>query len=136
MTIFVRKHFPLFWFTVIAMVAWGLWGVGIVHAQDDYELDDDDGDDVAALEADWDIHEEEFEAAKQQAQQQQQQVELVDYRVTQQQTTIDALEQNELELREQIELLREEAAVKAAEDEARRIALGEALKNYGKTNDF
>jgi len=78
------------------------------------------------------VEQEEFEAAKQQAQEQH---ELVEYRVTQQQNKIDSLEQNEAELREQIERLREEAAAKAAADEARRIALGKALKNYGKEND-
>jgi hypothetical protein len=127
MTIFVRKHFPLLWFTVIAVVAWGLWGVGVGHAQDDYEIDDD------VLTADELDAEYEFDDAHDQAQHQ---FESVDSRVTQQQTTIDALEQRELELRYELELLREEAAVKAAEDEARRIALGEALKNYGKENDF
>jgi hypothetical protein len=47
-----------------------------------------------------------------------------------QQNKIDSLEQNEAELRREVERLREAAAAKAAEDEARRIALGEALKNY------
>ncbi len=128
MTIFVRKHFPLLWFVVIALVSLGLWGVGIAHAQDDYEIDDDGEWTEAELDA-----LDEFDDAHDQAQHQ---FESVDSRVTQQQTTIDALEQRELELRYELELLREEAAVKAAEDEARRIALGEALKNYGKENDF
>ena len=60
---------------------------------------------------------------------------LVEQRVEEQQNTIDSLEQRELELRRELELLREEAAAKAAADEARRIALGEALKSYGKEND-
>ncbi len=56
--------------------------------------------------------------------------ELTEQRVAQQQNKIDSLEQNEAELRREVERLRIEAAAKAAEDEARRIALGEALKNY------
>jgi len=78
------------------------------------------------------VEQEEFEAAKQEAAEQHEQVE---YRVSQQQNKIDSLEQNEAELRREVERLREEAAAKAAADEARRIALGEALKNYGKEND-
>jgi cell division protein FtsB len=33
--IFVTKYFPLFWFAVIALVLWGLWGFDIVQASDD-----------------------------------------------------------------------------------------------------
>ncbi len=73
------------------------------------------------------VEQEEFEAVKQQAQQQH---EAVEYRQTQQQNKIDSLEQREAELRREVERLREEAAAKAAADEARRIALGKALKNY------
>lgn len=50
--------------------------------------------------------------------------------VAQQQTKIESLQQNEAELRREVERLRKEAAAKAAEDEARRIRLGEALKSY------
>ncbi len=56
--------------------------------------------------------------------------ELTEQRQAQQQNKIDSLQQNEAELRKELERLRDEAAAKAAEDEARRIALGEALKNY------
>ncbi len=80
------------------------------------------------------VAQEEFEAAKEQAAEQH---EAVEYRQSQQQNKIDSLEQNEAELRKEVERLREEAAAKAAEDEARRIALGEALRNYkvSKEND-
>ena len=103
------------WICIFALLASDL-----LLAQDEY--DDDDvltADELAALD--------EFDDAHDQAQQQ---FESVDSRVTEQQSTIDALENREAELREQIELLREAAAAKAAEDEARRFALGEALKSY------
>ncbi len=55
--------------------------------------------------------------------------------VARQQTKIESLQHNEAELRKELERLRDEAAAKAAEDEARRIALGEALKNYQVVKD-
>lgn len=54
--------------------------------------------------------------------------ELTEQRQAQQQNKIESLQQNEVELRRELERLREAAAAKAAEDEARRIRLGEALK--------
>ena len=54
--------------------------------------------------------------------------ELTEQRQAQQQNKIESLQQNEVELRREVERLREAAAAKAAEDEARRIRLGEALK--------
>jgi hypothetical protein len=69
------------------------------------------------------VAQDEFDDAKEQA-------ELVERRVSQQQNKIETLEQNEAELRAEVERLRDEAAAKAAADEARRIALGEALQNY------
>lgn len=101
-----------FWICFLALLA-----SPMVLAQDEQEDFDDD-----ELDAEY-----EFDDAHEQAQQQ---FESVDSRVTEQQDTIDSLEQREAELREQIELLREAAATKAAEDEARRVALGEALKSY------
>ena len=56
--------------------------------------------------------------------------ELTEQRVAQQQNKIESLQQNEAEMRKELERLRDEAAKKAADDEARRIALGEALQNY------
>ena len=73
------------------------------------------------------VEQAEFEEAKEQAAEQHSAVE---YRQAQQQNKIDSLEQREAELRREVERLREEAAAKAAADEARRIALGKALKNY------
>jgi len=63
--------------------------------------------------------------------------ELTEQRVAQQQNKIDSLAQREAELRREVERLRMEAAAKAAEDEARRIRLGEALKQAAvvKEND-
>ena len=55
--------------------------------------------------------------------------------VARQQTKIESLQQNEAELRREVERLRKEAAAKAAEDEARRIRLGEALKSYQVVKD-
>jgi hypothetical protein len=270
MKIFLRKYFPLFWFALIAVVLWALWGLKIVHASDDYDDDSDDttpttatADANAAAEAlaeagatanaigeggaggaggsasggtstvqtknestslvltgardtapcftkvtigaegfgigwsrsdpyckkvrriaahlvleNWNaaarlectlrewrdvygrdaeacfldlyagpdeapepeiggmynqsamvaqVAQEEFEAVKEQAQEQH---EAVEYRQAQQQNKIDSLEQREAELRAEVERLRQEAAAKAAADEARRIALGKALKNY------
>jgi len=78
------------------------------------------------------VAQEEFEAVVEQAQEQH---EAVEYRQAQQQNKIDSLEQREAELRAEVERLRIEAAAKAAEDEARRVALGEALKNYEVPDD-
>jgi len=103
------------WICIFALLASDL-----MLAQDEFY----DDDELTADELD---AEDEFDDAHDQAQHQ---FESVDSRVTEQQTTIDALEQREMELRHELERLREEAAVKAAEDEARRIALGEALKSY------
>jgi len=125
MKIFVSKYFPLFWFAVIAIVAWLAWGLELAHAQDEFDDDILTADELDA-EDDYD-YERHMEMDDEWI--------LVEQRVEEQQNTIDSLEQRELELRRELELLREEAAAKAAADEARRIALGEALKSYKVTKE-
>lgn len=114
MNIFVTKNFPLFWFAVIALVLWALWGLDIVQASED------DCRDAQVAQAD-------FEAAKEAAREQHEEVE---YRVTQQQNKIDSLEQSEAALREELARLQDALDAREAERAAKRKALEVSLSEY------
>lgn len=117
-------EFPrAFWWVCAAMFLVLMLSPVWASDDDDCEYNCDD-DTLTQADADafaWDDYERDKMIAEEEHQQTEQQV-------ARQQITIESLQQ-------ELERLRDEAAAKAAEDEARRIALGEALKNYQVVKD-
>lgn len=114
MKISLTKIFPLFWFAVIAVVLWAVWGLELAEA---HEADCPDTQ----------VAQSDFDAAKDAARDHYEQTE---YRVSQQQNKIDSLEANEAALREELKRLQDEADAREADRAAKRKALEVSLSKY------